>query len=372
MVNVVLAGGGTAGHTSPLIATAQQLVGMAQVEQVSCIGTPKGLEGRVIPDAGLQIDMIPPVPLPRKFSVDLVKVPARLVGAVRRAGEVLDAREADVVVGFGGYVSMPAYLAARSRHIPVVVHEQNAVPGLANRVAARFAAGVYTAFPDTPLPGAEFIGMPLRANVAELASLDERDRAERRRRTRKEFGLDEDRPTLLVSGGSQGAVSVNTAVVHARGQLLADGVQVLHVLGPRNMAGALTHTDDSTGARWVPVAYVDDMARAYAAADLMVARSGAGTVVETAVCGLPTIYVPLPHGNGEQARNASSVVAAGGGVLIRHDELNATRLMREVARIHQPDELARMSMAGRDLMSTQAAQNLAQAVVSAATRRRKK
>lgn len=267
---------------------------------------------------------------------------------------------------------MPAYLAARSRHIPVVVHEQNAVPGLANRVAARFAAGVYTAFPDTPLPGAEFIGMPLRANVAELASLDERDRAERRRRTRKEFGLDEDRPTLLVSGGSQGAVSVNTAVVHARGQLLADGVQVLHVLGPRNMAGALTHTDDSTGARWVPVAYVDDMARAYAAADLMVARSGAGTVVETAVCGLPTIYVPLPHGNGEQARNASSVVAAGGGVLIRDDELNATRLMREVARIHHPDELARMSMAGRDLMSTQAAQNLAQAVVSAATRRKKK
>ena len=142
MVNVVLAGGGTAGHTSPLIATAQQLVGMAQVEQVSCIGTPKGLEGRVIPDAGLQIDMIPPVPLPRKFSVDLVKVPARLVGAVRRAGEVLEARGADVVVGFGGYVSMPAYLAARSRHIPVVVHEQNAVPGLANRVAARFAAGV--------------------------------------------------------------------------------------------------------------------------------------------------------------------------------------------------------------------------------------
>ena len=372
MVNVVLAGGGTAGHTSPLIATAQQLVGMAQVEQVSCIGTPKGLEGRVIPDAGLQIDMIPPVPLPRKFSVDLVKVPARLVGAVRRAGEVLDARGADVVVGFGGYVSMPAYLAARSRHIPVAVHEQNAVPGLANKVAARFAAGVYTAFPDTPLPGAEFIGMPLRANVAELANLDEQDRAERRRRTRKELGLDEDRPTLLVSGGSQGAVSVNTAVVHARGQLLADGVQVLHVLGPRNMADAITHTDDGTGARWVPVAYVDDMARAYAAADLMVARSGAGTVVETAVCGLPTIYVPLPHGNGEQARNASSVVAAGGGVLIRDDELNVTRLMREMARIHHPDELARMSMAGRDLMSTQAAQNLAQAVVSAATRRKKK
>ncbi|MDU3079542.1 MAG: glycosyltransferase, partial [Cutibacterium avidum] len=134
MVNVVLAGGGTAGHTSPLIATAKAL--QERGVTVSCIGTPKGLEGRVIPEAGLELDMIPPVPLPRTVNADLFKVPGRLAGAVRKAGAVLKQRRADVVVGFGGYVSLPAYLAARKARIPVVIHEQNAVPGLANKIAA--------------------------------------------------------------------------------------------------------------------------------------------------------------------------------------------------------------------------------------------
>ena len=155
MVNVVLAGGGTAGHTSPLIATAMAL--QERGATVSCIGTPRGLEGRVIPEAGLQLDMIPPVPLPRTVNADLFKVPARLAGAVRKAGEVLQRRQTDVVVGFGGYVSLPAYLAARRAKIPVVIHEQNAVPGLANKIAARFAVFVGTAFPDTPLPKARLL-----------------------------------------------------------------------------------------------------------------------------------------------------------------------------------------------------------------------
>ncbi|WP_130865072.1 undecaprenyldiphospho-muramoylpentapeptide beta-N-acetylglucosaminyltransferase [Acidipropionibacterium timonense] len=370
MVNVVLAGGGTAGHTSPLIATAQALLDHAGVDAVSCIGTPKGLEGRVIPEAGLELDMIPPVPLPRKVSVDLAKVPLHLADAVRRARAVLRTRRADVLVGFGGYVSMPAYLAARGAGVPVVIHEQNAVPGLANKVAARFARQVFTAFPDTPLPHAEFIGMPLRTAVRELAELDDEARTARRLAARKDFGLDADRPTLLVSGGSQGAVAINSAVIGAREQLLADGVQVLHVLGPRNVGDSRKVTDPTTGAAWLPVGYVDDMSQAYAAADLMVARSGAGTVVETAAVGLPTVYVPLPHGNGEQARNASSVVAAGGGVLVRNADLDARRLLLEVERIHDPQALAGMSRAGRGLMPSGAAQELADAIVSVATTRR--
>ncbi|GAE72502.1 UDP-N-acetylglucosamine-N-acetylmuramyl-(pentapeptide) pyrophosphoryl-undecaprenol N-acetylglucosamine transferase [Cutibacterium acnes JCM 18916] len=284
MVNVVLAGGGTAGHTSPLIATAMAL--QERGATVSCIGTPRGLEGRVIPEAGLQLDMIPPVPLPRTVNADLFKVPARLAGAVRKAGEVLQRRQTDVVVGFGGYVSLPAYLAARRAKIPVVIHEQNAVPGLANKIAARFAVFVGTAFPDTPLPKARFVGMPLRSQITDLADASGQARAERCARARADLGLDINRPTLLVSGGSQGAVAINEAVVAARTRLLADGVQILHVLGPKNIRGATRITDELTGASWLPMGYVDDMASAYAAADLMVARSGAGTVVETATVGL--------------------------------------------------------------------------------------
>ena len=365
MVNVVLAGGGTAGHTSPLIATAMAL--QERGATVSCIGTPRGLEGRVIPEAGLQLDMIPPVPLPRTVNADLFKVPARLAGAVRKAGEVLQRRQTDVVVGFGGYVSLPAYLAARRAKIPVVIHEQNAVPGLANKIAARFAVFVGTAFPDTPLPKARFVGMPLRSQITDLADASGQARAERCARARADLGLDINRPTLLVSGGSQGAVAINEAVVAARTRLLADGVQILHVLGPKNIREATRITDELTGASWLPMGYVDDMASAYAAADLMVARSGAGTVVETATVGLPTIYVPLPHGNGEQARNATSAVDAGAGVVVANADLDAERLLAETARIHDADVLAQMSAAGRGLMPAHAAEEMAVRVISAAT-----
>lgn len=364
MVNVVLAGGGTAGHTSPLIATAEALR-LASDVTITCIGTPKGLETRVIPDAGLTLELIPPVPLPRKPSPALLSVPIRLREAVARAKAILTDHDADVLVGFGGYVSMPAYLAARRLKLPIVIHEQNAVPGLANRVAARFAARVTVTFPDTPLPGAEVVGLPVRRALSDLAHSG---RASRQEGSRELFGLDANRPTLLVSGGSQGARSINTALLGARDALLAAGVQVLHVWGPRNFPeDAQVVTDPTTHARYVPVAYVDRMEQAYCAADLMLGRSGAGTVVETAIVGLPGVFVPLPHGNGEQARNASALVAAGGAVLITDADLTAERLTSDVlGRVDRPEVLAAMSDAGRALMSADAASKLASIVLQVA------
>ena len=294
MAHVVLAGGGTAGHTSPLIATAERIARADASGSVVAVGTPKGLETTVVPAAGLRLELIPPVPLPRSLTVDLLKVPWRLVDSVRQARRILSREKADVAVGFGGYVSLPVYLAARTMGVPVVIHEQNALPGLANKVAARFARLVAVSFPDTPLPGAQYLGLPLRSSIAEL------DVEARRGEARVGFGLDADRPTLLVSGGSQGAQSINTATLGARAELLAAGIQILHVLGPKNISDAdVVVTDDTTGARYVPLGYVDAMEDAYAAADLMVGRSGAGTVMETAAVGLPVVFVPLPHGNGE-------------------------------------------------------------------------
>ena len=270
MVNIVLAGGGTAGHTSPLIATAEAIRERVPDADMLVIGTAKGSETRGIPAAGLPRELIPPVPLPRKPTPKLFKLPFQVVKAVGEAKRILVEADADVLVGFGGYVALPAYLAARQLKIPVVIHEQNSVPGLANKVGAKFAAEVCTAFPDTDLPGAEFIGLPLRPGITRLDRAAEHDRA------RRVFELNPTMPVLLVSGGSQGARSINKAVLDAFPKLLSAGIQVLHVLGQKNFTNdSVEVTDAETGAVYRPVAYVDAMEDAYAAADLMLGRSGA-------------------------------------------------------------------------------------------------
>ena len=140
-MRILLAGGGTAGHTSPLLATADALRRLEPGVEITCVGTPRGLENRVVPEAGYPLELIPPVPLPRKPSVDLLRVPGRLRGAVKAARDVIERVRPDVVVGYGGYVSMPVYLAAR-RRVPIVVHEQNSLAGLANKAGARVATRV--------------------------------------------------------------------------------------------------------------------------------------------------------------------------------------------------------------------------------------
>ncbi len=365
MVAVVLAGGGTAGHTSPLIATAERLRDLVPDVQITCIGTARGLETRVIPAAGLTLELVPPVPMPRSLTPELLKVPVRLAKSVAEARRIIKAAGADVVAGFGGYVSMPAYLAARSLGIPVVLHEQNAVPGLANKVAARFAAVVGVTFPGTPLPKARFLGMPLRRGIAAL------DRPAVRAEARAELGLRPEGPVLLVSGGSQGARAINESTEAARPSLLAAGVDVLHVLGPKNFAPDrhVAETDPGTGARYVPVAYVDRMERAYAAADLMVGRSGAGTVMETAVVGLPCIFVPLPHGNGEQARNADFLIEAGAGRLVPNAEFTAGRLLAEaLPLLTDADARAALSAKLTGLVPADAAGTLARLILDQARR----
>ncbi len=339
-VSIVLAGGGTAGHTSPLIATAAELVALRPDVRVTAIGTERGLENTVVPAAGLRLELIPPVPMPRRPGRDLLLVPGRLGRAVAAAGQVLRACDASAVLGFGGYVSAPAYLAARRAGIPVVLHEQNALPGLANRLAARFTPYVYTAFPQTPLRNATCIGLPLRRAITEL------DRAARRPAARAAFDLAPGGPVLLVSGGSQGAASINAAARGATAALLARGISILHVLGPRNLGeDVVATTDATTGAAYRPVAYVDRMEDAYAAADLMLGRCGASTVLETAAVGLPAVFVPYPHGNGEQQRNAAAVVAAGGGVLLRDAECTPDWVGEHVPGLVQPARLAELTAA---------------------------
>ena len=355
-MRVLLAGGGTAGHTSPLLATADALRRLDPDVAITCLGTPRGLENRVVPEAGYPLELIPPVPLPRRPNADLFRVPGRLRDAVRQTLEVCDRVRPDVVVGFGGYVSMPAYLAARRRRLPLVVHEQNALPGLANKAGARIAARVAVSFPDTRLPRAEYVGLPLRRMIATL------DRSAKRAEARAFFGLDADRPTLLVTGGSQGARRLNQAVSGAASALAEGGVQVLHVAGPQGEVDP-----PSTGVPYVVVPFVDRMDLAYAAADLVVCRAGASSVSEAAATGLPAVFVPLPIGNGEQARNARPVVDAGGGLLVADGALTPEWVAATVpALAADTDRLATMGAAAAALVPRDADERLARIVQEAA------
>lgn len=304
-MRILLAGGGSAGHTSPLIATADALRRLDPSVEIICLGTREGLEARLIPEAGMPLEFVPRVPLPRRPGADLMRVPGKLRAARRAALEVVDRVRPDVIVGFGGYVSVPAYLAARSRRVPLVVHEGNAIPGVANKLGARMTRHVATSFPGTSLPHATYIGLPVRRMISTL------DRAALRDEALARFGLDADRPTLLVTGGSQGAARINTAVSQAAPALGAAGIQVLHVVGPKHTLEPPT----SAGA-YVIEQYVDRMDLAYAAADAVLCRAGSNTVTEVSGVGLPAVYVPLPIGNGEQALNARAVIDAGGGLLV--------------------------------------------------------
>ncbi|WP_193614875.1 undecaprenyldiphospho-muramoylpentapeptide beta-N-acetylglucosaminyltransferase [Nocardioides lijunqiniae] len=358
-MRVLLAGGGTAGHTSPLLATADALRRLDPDVEITCLGTPRGLENTVVPAAGYPLELIPPVPMPRRPNADLLRVPGRLRGAVKETLAILDRVRPDVVVGYGGYVSMPAYLAARRRRLPLVVHEQNTVPGLANKAGARVATRVAVSFPDTPLPRAEYVGLPIRRMISQL------DRAALRAEARAFFGLDPDRPTLVVTGGSQGARRLNQAVSGASTALGEAGVQVLHVVGPKGEAAPGPAT--ATGAPYVVVSFVDRMDLALAAADLMVCRAGASSVVEAAASGVPAIFVPLPIGNGEQARNARPVVDAGGALLVDDADLTADWVAATVpALATDPARLAAMSLAATALVPRDADDRLAAIVREAA------
>jgi UDP-N-acetylglucosamine--N-acetylmuramyl-(pentapeptide) pyrophosphoryl-undecaprenol N-acetylglucosamine transferase len=324
--------------------------------QITALGTARGLETRLVPERGYHLELITPVPLPRKPSADLARLPLRLRQAVRQTRAVLDDVHADVVIGFGGYVAVPAYLAARTRHVPLVVHEGNTIPGIANKLGARFTDHVATSFPDTDLPHATYLGLPVRRMISTL------DRAAHRDEALATFGLRPDLPVLLVTGGSQGAASINRAVSGAAEALGAAGVQVLHVTGPAHEVDV-----PDTGVPYVALGYVDRMDLAYSAADAVLCRAGSNTVTEVSGVGLPALYVPLPIGNGEQALNARAVIDAGGGLLVADADLTSAWVSAHVVPLlTDRSRLAAMGAAASDLIPLDADEKLARMILDAA------
>lgn len=334
---VLVAGGHSAGHIEPAMNLADAIRRLDATAEVIALGTERGLDTTLIPARGYLLELIPPVPLPRRLNRALLATPGKLRDAVRAAGEVIARHRSEVAVGFGGYVALPAYLAARRQRLPIVVHEANARPGVANRLAARLTPHVFTASSAVHLPHATAIGIPLRPEIARL------DRSALRAEAREKFGLLPDAPTLLVTGGSQGARAINAAMSEAAADLRAAGVQVLHIAGPKNPVEIESGTPP-----YVVVPYVDQMQYAYAAADFVLCRSGAMTCAELTAVGLPAAYVPLPLRGGEQRHNAEPIVRTGAGLLVDNVDLSPAWIRRElVPRLTDRAALDAMSRAAR-------------------------
>ncbi|MCX5045985.1 undecaprenyldiphospho-muramoylpentapeptide beta-N-acetylglucosaminyltransferase [Aldersonia sp. NBC_00410] len=376
-LSVIVAGGGTAGHIEPALAVADALRRLEPSVKVTALGTARGLETTLVPERGYPLELIPPVPLPRKVSKDLLRLPKRVWDSVRRTREVIDRSGADVIVGFGGYVALPAYLAAglsRRRRVPIVVHEANAKAGIANKVGARLATRVLAAVPGSGIharraPSAELVGIPVRSSITGL------DRSAFRAGARAHFGLPQDGPVLLVFGGSQGARSLNIAVSGAAAELAAAGISVLHAHGPKNTldlpdsarAGVPHDTARNGAAPYVAVPYLSRMDLAYAAADVAICRSGAMTVAEVSAVGLPAFYVPLPHGNGEQELNARPVVAQGGGTIVADAQFTPQYVIdRVIPAILDRNGLREMGLAAAGAGHRDAANEVARIVLEVA------
>ncbi|GGB18188.1 UDP-N-acetylglucosamine--N-acetylmuramyl-(pentapeptide) pyrophosphoryl-undecaprenol N-acetylglucosamine transferase [Flexivirga endophytica] len=341
--SVLLAGGGTAGHISPLLATADALRRRYPDVRITVLGSHGGLEETLVPERGYDLRLIDKVAFPRRPDADAARFPLKFVRARRDAAAIVQEVGAEVVVGFGGYVSPPAFLAARKLGVPIVVHDGNALAGLATKLGSRFSPYVATAFSVTKLPHAQVVGMPLRREITTL------DRAALRPEALETFGLRGHLPTVLVTGGSSGAVRVNEPVAAAADAFRRAGVQVLHVTGkgkevhvptggpneggaPAKYSGERSGGETSWGAdpAYVVLPYADRMDLAYAAADLVVTRAGGNMVCETSTIGLPAVFVPLPVGNGEQRLNASDVVDAGGALLVDNDDFTTDYLAQQV------------------------------------------
>ncbi len=311
MTRFLLAGGGTAGHVNPLLSLADAILAASSEDKVWALGTKEGLEATLVPQRGYELLTVDRLPFPRKLSGYAILFPFRLWNAVRQAKKYLKTYQIEVVVGFGGYACAPAYLAAKSLGIPTVVHEANALPGWANKLGAKSAKAVGVTFKSTPLPNAQFVGMPLRREIEELATGADKESA------RLAFGLDPDTVTLLVTGGSLGAKRINETIEDSRKVLSAAGIQVLHIMGGRSDLEEVRTKD------YVRIAYCDRMDQAIAASDFAVSRAGSSTVSEFAAVGLPAAYVPYPVGNGEQKLNVAEIIEASGGLMVLDEDFNS-------------------------------------------------
>lgn len=398
-LNIVFAGGGTAGHVNPLLSIAAAVRKQAPNAVISVIGTKAGLESRLVPAANLPIDYIEKVPFPRGINAAAFRFPSSWIKETRKVREILSLRKADAVVGVGGYAAAPAYKVAHDMGIPLIIHEQNAKAGMANKLGARRADFIGTVYENTGLVAKaenariERVGLPLRESICSAVSRLEKDREKTREECAKQLGLDPLRPILLVTGGSLGALSVNTAVAKSSRELL-QAAQIIHLTGKGKLeqvkklvaqacgeqclsglgnadCGDSAVCDSAAGSfsagsagDYHAVEYWERMDIAFCAADLVIGRSGAGTVAEISALGIPAVYVPLPIGNGEQRFNAEPVADASGAIIVNDENFDCEYASCEIPKlIRDKKKLESMSEAAWKYGIRDAAEKMAREII---------
>lgn len=359
----IVAGGGTAGHVVPGLAVAQQLVERGHpADSIHFVGAARGIESELVPAAGFEITLLPGRGVQRKLTWENVGAVVGLVRAVGSAVSLVRRRRPSVVLALGGFASVAVAVAAVLWRVPLVVADQNARAGAANRLVGRFARSCAVPFAETDLPNAVVTGNPVRAEILEVAAARDRDAA------RRELGLPTDRVVLVAFAGSLGARRLNQAVAGAVAVWEdRSDLAILHVVGARDWEDRPTPAP--SGLDYRAVRYESRMPLALAAADLVVCRSGGTTVAELAVIGVPAILVPLPIATRDhQTANAGPLVRAGAAVLVPDDELDTERLVREVDALVAagPEQLAVMADAARAVGHPDAAAAVADLVERAA------
>jgi len=355
----LITGGGTGGHVYPGLALAEALVARGHPRgSIHWVGNAGKLEETAVPAAGFTIDLLPGRGLQRRLTVENLAVVVKTSRAFGRAMLIVRQRRPEVVVGVGGYASLPCLVAARLQRVPTVIHEQNAAPGLANRIAVRLGARAAVSLPGTPLPDAVVTGNPVRAAVVAV-----------------ERQPSPDRPLVAVFGGSLGARRINEAAAELYGLWRARrGLVIHHVSGSAGHEAAeaawLAARRDGDALDYRLFRYEDDMPGLYATTTIAVCRAGATTVAELAAAGVPSVLVPLPGAPGDhQTRNAEALVAAGAAVLVTDADCTGARLAAELEPLlADPARLQAMAAAARTLARPHAADDLAALVEAAATR----
>lgn len=359
----VIAGGGTGGHVVPALAIGRALVARGHApEALHFVGSARGIEARLVPEAGFSVSLLPGRGIQRRLSPKTMAENAAAVWGLARGAAssvwLLVRSRPRVVAVVGGYASVPCALAAAALRIPIVVHEQNAVPGAANRLTARVARASAVSYPGTPLPRAVVTGNPVRPEVLTVDRSADRDEA------RRALGLPLDRHVVAVAGGSLGALRLNQAVLDALPAWAGRGdLAVHHVVGRRDwdLVSSSAPEMAAGGLHYQRVAYEDRMPLVLAAADLFVCRAGGNTVAELAAVGVPAVLVPLPTAPGDhQTANARVLEAVGAAVLVPDSAMDGTRLVADVDRLlADPERLATMGKAAASLGRRDAADRVA-------------
>jgi len=345
MTHAVVTGGGTSGHVLPALAIMDRLVAAGHpASELHYVGTERGIESRLLPPTGYGYTLLDVVGLQRALTRRNLAVAPKLLRSTRRAVGVLRELRPSVVVNVGGYASLPATLAARRLHVPVVVVSYDLRPGLASKLAARSAAAVAAAFPDSPLPRAHLTGAPIRPEIIAV------DRSRDREAARTALDIPLDRRVITVFGGSLGARAVNEAVA-ALVESWAERADVFvhHVVGDRWLADAPPSRPGPAGIMYRVIGYDDRMPALYAASDLMIVRAGASTIAELAATGTPAIVVPWPGAaENHQLDNARTLTDHGAAVLLEERDLALASLQAAVGRLlERPGELASIGAAAR-------------------------